>query len=597
MKNFILLLIIYPFFTGIVFSSENDSITRLIQSKTEKELPGFFNDLSLEFWQRGDMQKALHWAQRARQAAEKMHDTMELYYAYMNLSESNMGLSRLDSTIQNINQALKLAQIMHNPVLEARAYNQLGIVYLRIADFEKSLSNYLHSLMLIEDSIHNLSKEKKMFYKSLLLNNIGAVYSKMNQLDKSLDYRMKALSIRKKLSDTSGIASCLQNIGVIYEKRNKLDSAYYYYANALRLRNKMGNKKDIAELILNIGIIKMKKGDYVSAEQNYLQAARIGEAFQNFEFLSEAYYNLADLYIKWNKLSKAKVMLDKSLHYARNSSNKIKEKDVYALLSDYYARLGDYRKAWENQKRFISLNDSIFNLQMAEKLANVQNKYELDKREKEILLLRSDNEIKALKVKQKTITSVVLFILLVLIGSVLVSVLLMLNRRKLKQKQVETELEKSELLRAKLREKNEYQNKQLVTHAMNMLQKNKLLMEMNEELNRFYPKADQSLRKHIRSFQRQIKRNMDLEKDWELFKMYFEEVNKNFYTHLRKISGELTPGDLKLAALVKLNLNIKEAAAVLNISPESLRKARYRLRKKLGLKHGENLSEFLNALG
>ncbi len=90
---------------------------------------------------------------------------------------------------------------------------------------------------------------------------------------------------------------------------------------------------------------------------------------------------------------------------------------------------------------------------------------------------------------------------------------------------------------------------------------------------------------------------MDLEKDWELFKMYFEEVNKNFYTHLRKISGELTPGDLKLAALVKLNLNIKEAAAVLNISPESLRKARYRLRKKLGLKHGENLSEFLNALG
>ena len=89
---------------------------------------------------------------------------------------------------------------------------------------------------------------------------------------------------------------------------------------------------------------------------------------------------------------------------------------------------------------------------------------------------------------------------------------------------------------------------------------------------------------------------MNLEKDWEMFKMYFEEVNKNFYTNLRKISNELTPGDLKLAALVKLNLNIKEAAAVLNISPESLRKARYRLRKKLHLKYGDNLSEFLNGL-
>lgn len=86
---------------------------------------------------------------------------------------------------------------------------------------------------------------------------------------------------------------------------------------------------------------------------------------------------------------------------------------------------------------------------------------------------------------------------------------------------------------------------------------------------------------------------MNSEKDWDLFKLYFENVNENFYTTLQNKSNELTSGDLKLAALIKLNLNIKEAAAVLNISPDSLRKARYRLRKKLGLYDRENLSDYL----
>ncbi len=595
MKSPFLYLFLFMMISGVV-AQENDSLIQLIKSKSTKELPRFFNDVSMQYLQQGKTESALHWADRAKQAAEKVHDTVELYYAYMNVAEANLALSHLDATIDNINKAVKLAQAMHNPTLKARGYHELGVVYTRIADFEKALSGYLHSLRLIEDSIQNLPEDKILFYKSMVLNNIGTVYSKMNQLDKSLAYRIKALSIRQKLQDTAGIASCLQNIGVIYEKRKLLDSAYTYYSQALGFREKLGNKRDIAELILNIGIIKMKKGDYSRAEQFFLKAIRIFESFKDYNYLSDTYLNLANLYTKENRLPEAYKMLQKGLDFAKKSSYKLKEKEAYRLLSGYYAQKGEYKKAWENQKRFIALNDSIFNLQVAEKIANIQNKYEIEKKEKEIQLLRRDNEIKSLKVKQKSILSMVLFILLGLIITLLIITLLVLNRRKLKQKHIEAELEKSKLIRAKLREKNEYQKKQLVTHAMNMLQKNKLLSEMDEELNRFYPKADELLRKHIRTIQRQIKRNMNLEKDWELFKMYFEEVNKDFYTNLRKKSGQLTQGDLKLAALIKLNLNIKEAAAVLNISPDSLRKARYRLRKKLGLKYGDKLSEYLNGL-
>ncbi len=581
---------------GFTVASGNDSIAQLIKTKNIKELPAFYNDLSLQYREKGDMQNALHWAEKAKLAAEKVNDTLQLYNAWMNLSEVNLSLSHLDSTFQDVFRAMKLAQAMQDTPLKARVYNQLGIVYLSIADFEKSLSNYLKSLQMIEDSMQILSKERNLFYRSLVLNNIGTVYSKMNQLDKSLEYRKKALSIRTQLSDTSGIASCLQNIGVIYEKKNDLDSAYTYYSRALRYRKILGKRKDIAELFHNIAIIKMKTGDYSGSEKLFLQAIQIFETFQDYKLLSNVYSNLANLYLKENRLSEMYQALNKSLLFAKKSSNRIVEKNAYALFSDYYSRLGKYKMAWENQKRFQVLNDSIFNMQMADKIANIQNRYEIDKREKEILILRKDNEINALKVRQKSIINLILIILLILIFLLLINALFILNRRKLKQRQMEVELEKSQLLRSKLQEKNLYQNRQLITHAMNMLQKNKLLLEMDESLARFSPKADEALRKQIHSFRRQIKRNMSLEKDWEMFKMYFEQVNKSFYDSLRQKSAELTPGDLKLAALIKLNLNIKEAAAVLNISPESLRKARYRLRKKLHLKYGDSLPEYLNNL-
>ena len=127
-------------------------------------------------------------------------------------------------------------------------------------------------------------------------------------------------------------------------------------------------------------------------------------------------------------------------------------------------------------------------------------------------------------------------------------------------------------------------------------ERNKLLQEMENELKTFAPKTDDTLKKKLNNIRRQIKRNMNTEKDWHLFKLYFEEVNENFFNILQKRYDSLTTGDQILAALIKLNLNIKEAAAVLNISPDSVKKARYRLRKKVGLNNRENLTDFLAQL-
>ncbi len=75
--------------------------------------------------------------------------------------------------------------------------------------------------------------------------------------------------------------------------------------------------------------------------------------------------------------------------------------------------------------------------------------------------------------------------------------------------------------------------------------------------------------------------------------MYFEKVNSSFFQRLKNQFPDLTQSDLKLCALISLNLSMKEMAELMGISPESVKMARHRLRKKLNLVTEENLTEFL----
>src|SRR5690606_10190657 len=105
--------------------------------------------------------------------------------------------------------------------------------------------------------------------------------------------------------------------------------------------------------------------------------------------------------------------------------------------------------------------------------------------------------------------------------------------------------------------------------------------------------ADPALSKKLNQLQRNVESSLHADRDWEDFKKYFESVHNNFFTALKEQYPDLTPTDLKMCALIRLNLSMKEMATVLGISPESVKTSRYRLRKKLGLEHEENLLSFM----
>ncbi|RLD61140.1 MAG: hypothetical protein DRJ05_03280 [Bacteroidetes bacterium] len=482
--------------------------------------------------------------------------------------------------------------------LQGNSKYYLGLTYEMIGEYDRSLG-YLFEAK----EIYKNSKFKKSLAK--VYNEIGMVY--LNQpnrelLQNAIVYFKKFLEMSLVLDDKMEIAGAYSNIGQFYDFKGELDSSLKYHNRALEIRLKLDRKLVLGISYGNIGSVNAQLGNYQTALSYYEKTKALFEEIDYKWGLFENYLEFAYLYKETGKDKLAREYALLGLHICNELKSKHAFQKTYSFLYDYYEGANNVDSAYKYLKLFSAYNDSISHESSRNKLAQMQTMYDLEKKDQSIKLLEQKN-----KAKQTWVYTIIIasLIIIFIIGY---SLFLVLAKRKKEQLLFTTEkelhtkeqdltkekLERSKLLENKLRKENEYKSKQLTTHALNMLQKNKLLQEMDGELKAFVPKTDEYLRKSINTIRRQIKTNMNSENDWDLFKLYFEEVNENFFKNLQENYDSITINDLKLAALIKLNLNIKEAASVLNIAPDSLKKARYRLRQKFGLKTTDSLSEFLN---
>ena len=92
---------------------------------------------------------------------------------------------------------------------------------------------------------------------------------------------------------------------------------------------------------------------------------------------------------------------------------------------------------------------------------------------------------------------------------------------------------------------------------------------------------------------KEIDTTLRLQEDWDQFEYHFDKVHRDFLTRLRADYPVLSPNEQKICAFLRLNLNTKDIANLLHISLRGVEVARYRLRKKLDLEAGQNLSKFI----
>jgi len=210
----------------------------------------------------------------------------------------------------------------------------------------------------------------------------------------------------------------------------------------------------------------------------------------------------------------------------------------------------------------------------------MQNRFDLERKENEILVLQKEKD--AEEIKRKTVLIIFIFTFIV---SVLIIVLLrykMSKNKKIRQQEKKlhhqeqelskAELDKKILIEKQLQEKIKHADKQLTTSALNIIQKNELMIELKNKLE----SLSHDNTNDIKSL---INYNFKLDKDWQEFQYYFEQVHKDFYLLLKKDYPDLSPTELKITALIKLNFSIKQTASIMGITSDSVKTYRSRFVK------------------
>jgi len=170
-----------------------------------------------------------------------------------------------------------------------------------------------------------------------------------------------------------------------------------------------------------------------------------------------------------------------------------------------------------------------------------------------------------------------------------------------KQKEAQHELTRLELKNQHLEEESliqqlEIKSRELSAHTLNLIKNNQLLEHLRATLQAMVKEDKRDQKKQMQQIILQINESFNHEQHWKEFTAAFEQVHQRFFDNLKQHSSELTSADIRLVALLKINLDSADIATLLGISTDSLRVSRYRLRKKLNIPQGDNLTAFIQAL-
>ncbi|MBN2747508.1 MAG: tetratricopeptide repeat protein [Bacteroidales bacterium] len=496
-------------------------------------------ELGLNSFFSGKYFDAEDFLQQAIQVQKEIGDTSSLAHSYNVLAGVYGESGQYLKSINTLFEAITIFESQHNLKGQITAYNNLGYLHMKLDDYTKARDFYQKAISIID-------KTQIDYNKGFSFSNIGICYKESGGYDTALVYYNKALQQYREYETLNAIPMLYQSFGNLYAFRlHKPDSAFRYFNEGIELAQKY-DPNSLTELYYSLGQLYYDKEDFDKSYDAYIQSLAVAENTDDLDGQMQAHYEIY-----------------------RNKK-----------------AAGQLGKAMDHFEDYMTLKDSIDAKETRTSISRLVEKYENDKNK--ILIEQYKVKQKADQRLKAALGAGVGFLVILLVF--IVYALFQRKRRNI----LERELLHAE--KQKVEEELQFKNKQLASQTLMMLQKNNMLQELHESIKEVENKPSERMPGFLNSFRNQINRNLHSEKDWELFKLYFEQVNKTFFKNLNEINSELTQNDLRLAALIKLRFNIKEAASVLNLSPNSIKGARSRLRNKLHLEKSEDLAIFIEGV-
>jgi len=420
------------------------------------------------------------------------------------------------------------------------------------------------------------------------LDDIGTLYYYNRQPAMAKKQYEGALLIYSREKNKAGMAATLGKIGHLYEKQQSYDSAFLFQRQALAQYLQLDDRQGMAKIYENIGSIHEDLARYDSAGYYFQQALQLNRAIADDTASIEVLNNLGDVLRKTGRYREGLYQTQQALVLARKVNEPYQVSGAYRDMAKAYHLLGSHDSAYYYLELSRSHLLDIYSKESSRQVALLQTMYELEKKNREIDGFTNTRRVTRIT----TLAVIIVVVLLIVLGTVIIS------RQRLKIRHAEIlarqDKQQFESQKEKMQTELEHRKMELSAHTLHIIQKNQLLEQLQQRLDELVKDDRRDQKKQLRQLQQQINHSFHHDHYWEEFSNMFEQVHHAFYNNLKKYCDKLTPADLRLVALLKMNLPSGDIATLLSVSQDSLRVMRYRLRKKLNI--DENLTAFIQSL-
>lgn len=315
-------------------------------------------------------------------------------------SETDVTLS-----LEYADAGLKLADQLQDQVQKRQILHLKGLSHYKLGNYDLTLYYFRQVLSMFE-------KENNEWGISKMLNNLGILYSDLNQPETSLRYYEKSLSIKVQLKDSASIPNTLCNIGLIYLDLDQAEKAKEYFKESLVIDRKLGNQKGLAFSYEYMGQAYSKQQEYDSALLAFKKSLELLEKEDSRYDQMDILNKIAGVYLKEGQPEEAIRKLETAVGFGEAINARLRLKDSYQLLAEAFSQSNDYKNAFLYHQKYIALKDSIFNEENLKKISDIESNYQIQKREKEIELLKKDAQISSLNMSRNQMVSYYLYIAL-----------------------------------------------------------------------------------------------------------------------------------------------------------------------------------------
>jgi tetratricopeptide (TPR) repeat protein/DNA-binding CsgD family transcriptional regulator len=411
--------------------------------------------------------------------------------------------------------------------------------------------------------------------------NVGVCYESLGDAAQATEYLLKALSIKEKIGDLKGIANCVHALGMLYTTKKEYSKALAYLDQSRQYFSETQNISSLGFALLNIAELKAEELDnqacfdlideaerhFLSVNDNYgrviahlsratalRRTGRFIDAIDKLNLtlvyasginaLAQQIRCLHERGLCYQELRNAKMARTsflEALTLAKAQGNKKECIALHESLCTHYDSIHQYKDALEHHRLLVEIKEQLFN-------------EESDRREKNLMILYEVEKYKRTSEESKQA--------------------LLLSQAEVQAK-----------------------TQELAEFALRIVEKQEFLDLIERDLDKALNADLEEKNQLILDLQHTVHRASTAKEEWQSFQTQFNGIQQDFVNAITRLYPTLSPTELKVCALLRMNLRTKEIADIMHISSKAVENHRLRLRKKMGLERDANLVKVLFEMG